>query len=147
MDEMEVSNLMLLNLFRRSAHLQMRRHSRFQGQGRILILLREHGGRITQRELSQITLRRAATLCEQLEAMERAGLIEREKSAEDRRNVDIRLTENGGTAAVEAEAERAEIADRLFSMLEAGERRQLYDLLHKLSDAWQRDCPEGGETV
>lgn len=48
-------------------------------RGAILILLHEHG-RMTQRELIEITQRRSATLSEQLERMESSGLIVREKT-------------------------------------------------------------------
>ncbi|WMT43259.1 MarR family transcriptional regulator [Paenibacillus sp. D2_2] len=102
MDELEVTNLMLLRQFRKCSHLQSHRMSRFQGQGRILILLREREV-ITQRELSDIMQRRAATLSEKLEIMESNRLITRTKNSADKRNIDIRLTDKGREMALEAE--------------------------------------------
>ena len=107
MAETGITNLMLLSLFRRCSHLQFHRLSRFQGQGRILGLLLQHGT-LTQRELAELTQRRSATLSEQLERMESAGLLLREKNCSDKRNVDLRLTELGVQLAHEAERERQE---------------------------------------
>ena len=49
---MEITNLMLLNRFRKCAHIQYHRKRRFRGQGRILILLQENG-RMSQKELAE----------------------------------------------------------------------------------------------
>lgn len=138
---MEITNLMLLNTFRRCAHIQYHRKRRFRGQGRILILLQENG-RMSQKELTRILERRAATLSEQLENMEKNGLIRREVSASDRRNLDILLTPVGEAAAVEARQEREQMADGLFGILTEEEKDRLYPLLKKLSDAWSADTEE-----
>ena len=106
---MEITNLMLLNRFRKCARIQYHRKRRFRGQGRILILLQENG-RMSQKELTGILERRAATLSEQLENMEKSGLIRREVSVSDRRNLDILLTPEGEQAAVEARQERERMA-------------------------------------
>lgn len=144
MDEGKVTDLMLLKLFRKCSHLQ-HRMGRFHGQGYILILLRQHET-MTERELAEITQRRPATLSEQLEIMGKAGLITREKNNEDRRNVDIRITDKGWQTALEAEREREEIASVLFSGLDTEERVRLYQTLQKLSTLWQEvnvpDQPE-----
>ncbi len=93
---------------------------------------------MTQRELAEITQRRAATLSEQLESMEKAGLIIREKSRDDRRNIDVRLTCAGRLTAMEAEKEREEIADLLFSHLDAGEKARLHRTLSELGERWSK---------
>ena len=132
---MEITNLMLLQKFRRCAHMQYHRKRRFRGQGRILILLREKG-RVSQRELTGLLELRAATLSEQLENMEKSGVIRREVSVSDRRNLDILLTPGGEKAAVEAAQERQRMADELFGILSREEKEGLYPLLEKLADAW-----------
>ncbi len=140
-----MTDLAVLKLFRKCAHLQ-HRMGRFHGQGYLLILLRQRE-RTTQRELAEITQRRPATLSEQLEIMEQAGLITRGKNSEDRRNVDIFITEAGRQAALEAEKEREKIAVALFSPLDREEKTHLYRTLQKLSVLWQEvdvsDQPEG----
>jgi DNA-binding MarR family transcriptional regulator len=109
------TNLSLFRLFHQCSH-RMRNAEKYRGQGRLLILLLERG-RLTQRELAQITGRRSATLSEQLENMEKAGYVTREKNDEDRRNVDVVLTPLGAETAGDAKAARAELADRLFASL------------------------------
>ena len=143
---MEITNLMLLNRFRKCAHIQYHRKRRFRGQGRILILLQENG-RMSQKELTGILERRAATLSEQLENMEKSGLIRREVSTSDRRNLDIILTPEGEQAAVEARQERERMADELFGILTGEEKEQLYPLLKKLADAWAADEAKQGEGI
>ncbi len=138
MEETGIANLELLKAFRRCAHIQ-HHMSRFQGQSRILILLlNAENGAMTQRELAEITQRRAATLSEQLESMERAGLITREKSRDDRRNIDVRLTGAGRLTAMEAEREREEIADLLFSHLSGAEKAELHRILSALGERWSK---------
>lgn len=93
----DIDHLTLLNLFHRCAH-QLHHIRKNCGQGRILILLNEKGA-LTQRELIELTGRRSATLSEQLDCMDKANLITREKNAADKRNVDVQLTAAGKEAA------------------------------------------------
>jgi len=135
MEDLAITNATLLRLFRQCSHLQ-RGSGRFHGQGRILVLLLANG-RMTQREITEHLQRRSATLSEQLEIMEKAGLILREKNAADKRNLDIRLTGEGKQAALEAEKEFSETADALFSGLDETEKSNLYQTLRKLSAVWR----------
>lgn len=107
----------------------------------------QENGRMSQKELTGILERRAATLSEQLENMEKSGLIRREVSASDRRNLDIMLTPEGEQAAVEARQERERMADELFGILTGEEKEQLYPLLEKLADAWAADEAKQGEEI
>ena len=59
-----------------------------------MILLHLYGS-LTQRELIELTGRRSATLSKQLDDMEKSGLILRSKNAQDKRNIDVTLTEQG----------------------------------------------------
>lgn len=138
MQKEEITNLMVLKAFRQCAHFQWHRVGRFQGQGRLLILLARNES-MTQKELAEITQRRSATLSEQLDLMEKSGLIIREKNPADKRNVDIRLTDQGREAAREAEKEREETADILFSALDQEEKKQFYDTLGKLIHTWKQE--------
>ena len=136
----QISDLELLRQFRQVAHLQYSRCGPAKGQGWILMSLFEHGD-MTQRELAAVAQRAPATLCEQLETMEKAGLILRKKSAADKRHVEVSLTEAGI---------RQRIAARLFAPLDAAEREELYALLQKLGDAWSKSTVAGigeGETT
>ena len=126
--------LELLRLFRRCAHLQ--RPVERTGQNRILITLREHGG-MTQRRLAEATQRSAATLSQQLEAMEQEGLVVRRPNAGDRRTVDVALTPQGEAAAQGALDERRRPADELVGGLPASDRAALARILGTLEHSWR----------
>ena len=68
--------------------------------------------------------------------MERAGLILRRKNEQDKRNVDVALTEQGKTAAVEAIQNRQSYADELFGALPQ-RKQQLAGPLDALLHAWE----------
>lgn len=127
-------NLRLLGMLLQSAYLMQTRESH-RGQGRLLVLLHLHGG-LTQRELIDLTGRRSATLSEQLDGMEKAGLIIRSKNEQDKRNVDVVLTEAGETAAAQALRNRQAYADELFDAIPHQEKAQLAALLDGLLHTW-----------
>lgn len=127
-------NLRLLGMMHQISYL-MQTQEKFRGQGRLLVLLNRYGA-LTQRELIELTGRRSATLSEQLEGMEKAGLIVRRKNEQDRRNVDVELTEQGKTAAVEAIQNRQSYADELFAAVPQRKKQQLAGLLDALLHTW-----------
>ncbi len=128
-------DLELLHLFRRCAHFQRCCRNSFPGQSYLLVLLHRYGS-MTQRRLTELTQRRPATLSEQLDSMEHAGLVERKTSASDRRNIDLNLTPAGEKAAGQAEAERAAAAHELFGLLSENEKDELRHMLMRLLELW-----------
>ena len=128
-------NLRLLGMMHQISYL-MQTQEKFRGQGRLLVLLNRYGA-LTQRELIELTGRRSATLSEQLEGMEKSGLILRHKNEQDKRNVDVELTEQGKTAAVEAIQNRQSYADELFGALPQRKKQQLAGLLDALLHTWE----------
>ena len=127
-------NLRLLGMMLQSSYL-MQTREKYRGQGRLLILLYLHGA-LTQRELIELTGRRSATLSEQLEGMEKAELIVRRKNKQDKRNVDVELTERGKKAAIEAMQNRQAYADELFGTMTQRKKQQLAGLLDSLLHTW-----------
>lgn len=127
-------NLRLLGMMHQISYLMQTKEKR-RGQGRLLILLSLYGT-LTQRELSELTGRRSATLSEQLDGMEKSGLICRHKNEQDKRNVDVVLTEKGKAAVMEAIRNRQSYADKLFDDLPQPQKQQLVDLLNALLHAW-----------
>lgn len=128
-------NLRLLGMMLQSSYL-MQTREKHRGQGRLLILLYLNGA-LTQRELIELTGRRSATLSEQLECMEKGGLIRRGKNELDRRNVDVELTEAGREAAIEAIRNRQNYADELFGAMPQRKKQQLAGLLDSLLLTWE----------
>ncbi|HUX51159.1 MAG TPA: MarR family transcriptional regulator, partial [Spirochaetia bacterium] len=116
-----------------------------QGQGRILALLRIKP-EISQKELSTILDIRSQSLGELLAKLERQGFITRTPSTEDRRVMDIRLTE-AGKAASDA-LEEIEDTDSFLSCLTQEEQATLADYLErmigKLEAQAETDDPEPG---
>ena len=127
-------NLRLLGMMLQSSYL-MQTREKYRGQGRLLILLYLHGA-LTQRELIELTGRRSATLSEQLEGMEKAELIVRRKNKQDKRNVDVELTEQGKKAAIAAMGSRQAYADELFGTMTQRKKQQLAGLLDSLLHTW-----------
>ena len=127
-------NLRLLGMMHQISYL-MQTQEKFRGQGRLLVLLNRYGT-LTQRELIGLTGRRSATLSEQLEGMARAGLIVRRKNEQDKRNVDVELTEQGKLAAAKALQNRQSYADELFAAVPQRKKQQLAGLLDTLLHTW-----------
>ena len=127
-------NLRLLGMLHQISYL-MQTQEKFRGQGRLLVLLNRYGA-LTQRELIELTGRRSATLSEQLEGMEKSGLILRHKNEQDKRNVDVELTEQGKKAAIEAMQNRQAYADELFDTIPQRKKQQLAGLLDSLLHTW-----------
>lgn len=127
-------NLRLLGMLVQSSYL-MQTREKYRGQGRLLILLHLYGS-LTQRELIELTGRRSATLSEQLDSMEKSGLILRSKNAQDKRNIDVTLTEQGQAAALQAMKNRQAFADALFSAMPLRKKQQLAGLLDSLLHTW-----------
>ena len=129
-----ISNIRLLGYFHQCAYA-LQYHEKKRAQGRILVLLQDHK-KLTQRELIELTGRRSATLSEQLNGLEKAGLILRTRSGLDRRNVDVVLTEKGECAADRARAIRTQAADELFGSLTDENKRHLAQILRLLLIEW-----------
>ena len=128
-------NLRLLGMMHQISYL-MQTQEKFRGQGRLLVLLNRYGA-LTQRELIELTGRRSATLSEQLEGMARAGLIVRRKNEQDKRNVDVELTEQGKLAAAKDLQNRQSYADELFAAVPQRKKQQLAGLLDALLHTWE----------
>ena len=98
------------------------------GQQRILIRLNTHG-QTTQKELQDVLEISSGALSEILQKMEDGGLILRTKSAEDKRQVDLSLTEHGRLTAISVESHYHQTLDRMFECLSATQKNQLEETL------------------
>lgn len=129
--------------FREIAHLARHGGGGKGGQGRILGILARRGT-MTQRELMELVDVRSGSLSEVLGKLEAAGYVERTPNEQDRRSVDVALTEKGREAAEEAFARRAQMIAGLFSALDEDEKAQLNALLEKLGADWRARFRDGG---
>lgn len=112
----------------------------YEGRGsqkRILIVLDECGGSITQRELTERLRIQPGSASEVIAKLEAAGYIRRTPSAADKRTADIVLTDDGKAAAKEAREQRSRRHEQMFSCLTEEEKQQLLFLLEKVNADWR----------
>lgn len=101
-----------------------------RGQGRVLALLKIKP-EITQKELTFLLNMRNQSLGELLVKLERSGFIERTPSENDRRVMNVKLTEAGLTAAEQAEQNQQDDG-KLFESFTEEEREQFGTYLRRL---------------
>ena len=88
------------------------------GMGPLLFHLFEHDG-CAMRDIVERTGLDKATVTNQIAAMERAGLVTRRRSGQDRRCVQVSLTEQGRGLAVPARALLIDLESRLRGPFDA----------------------------
>lgn len=108
-------------------------------QEQILKILSLAGGNADQRDLQEAMRIRPASISELLKKLEEKGLVTRVRDEEDRRKVQISLTE-AGTARASLSREEAREKD-LFLALTEEEQETLRGLLLKLLKSWQPEGP------
>ena len=115
-----------------------------QGQGRVLALLKLKP-QVSQRELSSILDIRSQSLGELLAKLERQGYITRMPSEEDRRVMNISLTE-AGKAASEKQDKAADV-DSFFECLDTEEQKKFGEFLERLNKRLEEEIiAAGGES-
>ncbi|MCD8350542.1 MAG: MarR family transcriptional regulator [Planctomycetaceae bacterium] len=123
----------LAELLHRHHHQARRRHGPagdpLRGQGRVMALLKMRP-EISQKELGYLLDIRPQSLGELLAKLKRGGFIERTASTQDKRVMDIRLTEAGAAAAEKGESPDGEI----ITCLSDEEKATLEGLLDRVID-------------
>ncbi|MFE2723034.1 MarR family winged helix-turn-helix transcriptional regulator [Kitasatospora sp. NPDC059327] len=109
-----------------------------------LHVLAGRGGRAVPSDLRDDLSLAPASVTGRLEALERRGFIVRTPSTEDRRRVDVELTEAGRAAWREALDVVGREERRLLGVLASDERRLLSDLLRRVLLA--AEAPGPGDT-
>ena len=125
----------LLALIHESGHVG---HFLFDGKGsqnRILRILAKEGT-MTQSALTEYLGIQPGSASEVIGKLERAGLISRVTSDEDRRTADISLTDAGRTHAEEHAARQQNKIHEMFDVLTDEEKESLLGLLEKLNRSW-----------
>lgn len=118
--------------------MRMRSDGR-EGQKRILVML--NGGPLTQRDLTERLGIQPGSASEIVSKLESGGMILRTPNPEDRRTMDIQLTEAGREEAVRAEENRRANRAEMFSCLSGEEKASLTVLLEKLIKDWAERSP------
>lgn len=107
------------------------------GRGPILCLLAKHGGQMSQQELGSCFELKPGSLSEILAKIETAGLIERTRDPEDRRQLFIHLTEEGWRSADRKQRASEHFRRNAFTCLTAAEQAQLADMLERIRTRWE----------
>ena len=106
-------------------------------QRKVLMILSECNGEMTQRELTEKLGIRRASVSELLGKLEKKEYINRSQDEQDRRRVQITITDKG-TAALQEEmqTQSGQNEQDLFSILSEEEKNSLYVILGKLVQNW-----------
>ena len=139
---MEKENISLTERFIMLSRLFMQKHHQmgashlhdpYRGQGRILSLLKMQP-EMSQKKLAYLLGIRPQSLGELLTKLEQNGYITRTPSAEDKRAMDIKLTDEGAKVAAENEQRRAQklAADEMFQSLNKEEQEILAGYLDRI---------------
>ena len=113
------------------------------GQQHVLVKLLHSGGHMTQRALQESAGISSASLSEVLTKLECAGLIQRTRSDEDRRQLDIALTQEGEARARMFVEKRRAFEAQCLACLDEQEQEQLVGMLDRLVEHWKSIEGEG----
>ena len=132
----DVNDKLIINL-RDLSHTMRFLYEGKGSQRRILIVLDEIGGRITQRELTERLGIKPGSASEVIAKLESAGYLKRTQSETDRRTADIELTEAGKKVSKDAKEQRLQRHEQMFSCLSDEEKNELLSLLEKVNSDWE----------
>ena len=116
------------------------------GKQHILTKLHRSAGQLSQRELLEQASISSASLSEVLAKLEAEGLVRRDRSDEDRRQLVISLTEAGTEAAIAHHRAFEAFESECLTCLSEEEQGELLELLDRLAEHW-RDMERKGECV
>ncbi len=88
---------------------------------------------ISQRELSSRTGIDPSTMVSRMDALYEKGLVERDRSTDDRRSYEIKLSPAGRKLLVDLRERASAWAEQFFAPLTPKERAQFHELLAKLA--------------
>jgi len=130
----------ILARFRHLQHRYMQPHFArlgiFRGQPRVLFAVNGSPG-ISQVELTRAIHVQPPTATRMIVRMEEAGLLVREPDPGDHRANRVYLTPKGEEVLHAFRKVIAREEQEVFSVLEEGERRQLAELIQRLSDRYE----------
>ena len=132
----------LVTLMRRGVELRMAAHGLTDAQWKPLWLL-QSGQATTANELARRMDVDAGAITRLVDRLEAKGLIERLRSAADRRVVPLRLTDAGVAASAEVPHVLASVNNDLLQGFSETDWKQLRKLLERLSANAHALTPEG----
>lgn len=143
-DAADMNDKLIINL-RDLSHTMRFLYEGKGSQKRILIVLDEIGGSVTQRELTECLGIQPGSASEVIAKLESADCIRRTPNERDHRTVDVELTEKGKVLAREAREQRIRRHEQMFSCLSDDEKKELLSLLEKVNKDWEKRYQDMGE--
>ena len=107
------------------------------GKQHVLTKVYKAGGHLSQKDLLEDSHISSAALSEVLAKLECEGLIRRARSEEDRRQMDVWLTDEGREQAIIHKREFEAFESECLSCLSEEEQLQLLDMLDRLERHWR----------
>lgn len=129
-------------LMRRCGHILWHRSGGKASQERVLRLLVKQEA-MTQKELLEALEVKPGSLSELLGKLEANELIIRKQNEQDKRGVDVCLSEQGKQAAMTQNDERSQQTREMFACLDEEEKDELLQLLDKLLHSWKHQFHDG----
>lgn len=137
----DINDKLIMNL-RDISHTMRSLYEGKCSQKRILMIMNEMG-ETTQSELTERLGVRSASVSEVVGKLEKTGSVIRRQGEDDRRTVNISLTDSGRELAEQAQQQRSHRHKEMFSCLTDEEKSSLLFLLEKINSDWeQRFCPK-----
>lgn len=127
----------ILHAFGYFGHYMFVKRGGLGGKQHVLKTLLKYGGEMTQRELLEEMSISSASLSEVLGKLERAGLIRRERSEADKRQLEIVLTDAGTELARTMVDNEREFEANALSILSDDEKNDLLATLDRIFDFWR----------
>ena len=129
-----------LQILRRLGYFGYYLHTHWGGRNgkqHILVELLAHDGCMTQRDLQEASCITSASLSEVVTKLETEGLLSRERSETDRRQLTLTLTDEGRRRARNFIESRREFERRAFDCLTPEERDHLLETLDRVAGRWE----------
>lgn len=143
---MDINDRLIIHL-RDLSHMMRAMYEGKGSQKRVLIVLYELGGSTTQRELTERLGIQPGSASEVIAKLESTGCIQRTPNENDRRTVDVALTDTGKALALEAREQRMRRHAQMFSCLSDNEKEQLLSLLEKVNGDWKNRIPMKEDSI
>lgn len=129
-----------LQILRRLGYFGYYLHTHWGGRNgkqHILVELLAHDGCMTQRDLQEASCITSASLSEVVTKLETEGLLSRERSETDRRQLTLTLTDEGRRRARNFIESRREFERLAFDCLTPEERDHLLETLDRVAGRWE----------
>ena len=137
-----------LQILRRLGYFGYYLHTHWGGRNgkqHILVELLAHDGCMTQRDLQEASCITSASLSEVVTKLEAEGLLSRERSETDRRQLTLTLTDEGRRRARNFIESRREFERLAFDCLTPEERDHLLETLDRVAGRWEEIEAQGRE--